>query len=157
MARVPERAKKPSNNDLPPSIDQKLWRPVFISTYMQWAATQPDPWEIPVKLACEKMQLIWNAIFPGSYYIVTSTSAVYLLVSMFEYTVQSVNTIYRLFNGLQTRGVTPLGRLDFRLLLRTLSLRITYGILTRIESNSPSMHSMSSGSVTRRPAVMILM
>jgi len=156
VARAPERAKKPSNNDLPASIDQKLWRPVFISTYMQWAATQPDPWDIPVKLACEKMQLIWNAIFPGSDYIVTSTSAVYLLVSMFEYTVQSINTIYRLFNRLQTHGIMPLGRLDFRLLSRTLSLRMTSGILTRIESSLPSMHSMSSGSDTRRPTVMIL-
>ena len=112
---------------------------------------------LPVKLACEKMQLIWDAIFPGCEYIVTSTSAVYLLVSMFEYTVQSINTIYRLFNGLQTHGVTPLGRLDFRLLSRTLSLRMTSGILTRIELSLPSMHSMSSGSVTRRPAAMILM
>ena len=156
MARAPERAKKPSNNDLPASIDQKLWRPVFISTYMQWAATQPDPWDIPVKLACEKMQLIWDAIFPRSDYIVTSTSAVYLLVSMFKYTVQSINTIYRLFNGLQTHGVTLLGRLDFRLVSRTLSLKMTYGTLMRIELNSPIMHSMSSGSVTRRPAAMIL-
>ena len=81
VTRAPEQAKKPNNNDLPAGIDQKLWRPVFISTYIQFVATQPNPWEIPAKLACEKMQLIWDAIFPNIEYTVIPTSAVYLLVS----------------------------------------------------------------------------
>jgi hypothetical protein len=48
---------------------------------MQFAASQPDPWDIPATLACEKLQLIWNAVFPGIEYTVTATGAVYLLVS----------------------------------------------------------------------------
>jgi len=48
---------------------------------MQFAAFQPDPWDIPAALACEKLQLIWDAIFPDISYTVTATSAVYLLVS----------------------------------------------------------------------------
>jgi hypothetical protein len=80
VVRAPERAKKPSNNDLPAGIDQKLWRPIFISTYMQFVAWQPDPWDVPAKLACEKLQLMWDAIFSGTDYIVTSTGVVYLLV-----------------------------------------------------------------------------
>lgn len=30
--------KKPGNNNLPDGVDQKLWRRVFISTYMQYVA-----------------------------------------------------------------------------------------------------------------------
>jgi hypothetical protein len=156
VTRAPERAKKVNNNDLPSGIDQKLWRPAFISTYMQFVASQPNPWELPVKLACEKLQLIWDAIFPGTDYIVTSTSAAYLLVSMLGYAVQFIfiDAFCRLFNGPQTHGVMPLGQLHLQFCLHTLSLMTAYGILMRIESNLPSMHLMSSGSATRRPAVM---
>jgi hypothetical protein len=48
---------------------------------MQFAASQSDPWDIPAALACEKLQVIWDAIFPDIEYTVTHTSAVYLLVS----------------------------------------------------------------------------
>jgi hypothetical protein len=48
---------------------------------MQFAASQSDPWDIPVTLACEKLQVIWDTIFPDVEYTVTPTSAVYLLVS----------------------------------------------------------------------------
>jgi hypothetical protein len=48
---------------------------------MKFAATQPDPWDIPATIACEKQQLIWDTIFPDIPYTVTATSAVYLLVS----------------------------------------------------------------------------
>jgi len=49
---------------------------------MQFAASQPDPWDIPATLACEKLQLIWDAIFPDIEHTVTTSSAVYLLVSI---------------------------------------------------------------------------
>ena len=78
-ARQTER-KKPGNNNLPDGVDQKLWRRVFISTYMQYVATTPNPWEVPVKLGCEKMQVIWDVIFPSIPYVVTSTSTVYFIV-----------------------------------------------------------------------------
>jgi hypothetical protein len=48
---------------------------------MQFAASQSDPWDIPAALACKKLQVIWDAIFPDIEYTVTHTSAVYLLVS----------------------------------------------------------------------------
>lgn len=48
---------------------------------MQFAALQPNPWDIPASLACEKLQLIWDAIFPHIPYTVTAAGAVYLLVS----------------------------------------------------------------------------
>ena len=67
--------------DLPEGTNQRLWWRTFVSTYMQFATSQPDPWDIPATLACEKLQLIWDAIFPGIEYTVTATSAVYLLVS----------------------------------------------------------------------------
>ena len=129
---MPERSKKPSNSDLPAGVDQKLWRSAFISTYMQFVATQPNPWEVPAKLACEKMQLIWDAIFPDIEYTVTVTSAVYLLVSMLSDTVRFIDNFCRLSSGLLTHGVVPLGRPHFRLCSHTLMLKITYGILTRI-------------------------
>jgi hypothetical protein len=52
----------------------------FVSTYMQYVGSLPNPWDIPAKLACGKMQLIWDAVFPNIKYEVTSTSAVYFLV-----------------------------------------------------------------------------
>ena len=67
--------------NLPEGINQRLWQPTFISSYMHFAASQPNPWEIPAGLACEKLQLIWDTIFPEIEYTVTITSAVYLLVS----------------------------------------------------------------------------
>jgi hypothetical protein len=81
--RTERLSKKVSNNDLPEGTDQRLWRRCFVSTYMQFAASQPDPWDIPAGLACEKLQLIWDAIFSGIQYTVTATGAVYLLVSPF--------------------------------------------------------------------------
>ena len=48
---------------------------------MQFAGTKSDPWDIPAAIACEKLQLIWDAIFPDIEYTVTTTSTVYLLVS----------------------------------------------------------------------------
>ena len=51
--------------------------------YMQFAGSQPDPWDILATLACEKLQIIWDTIFPNIPYTVTSTGAVYLLVSDF--------------------------------------------------------------------------
>jgi hypothetical protein len=76
-------SKKVGNNDLPEGTDQRLWRRTFISTYIQFVGTQPDPWDIPAALACEKLQIIWDTVFPSIPYTVTSTSAVYLLVSAF--------------------------------------------------------------------------
>ncbi|KAG2112307.1 uncharacterized protein F5147DRAFT_572537, partial [Suillus discolor] len=84
-----EQAKKPSNDDLPEGIDPKIWHRVFISTYIQYVATLANPWEVPAKLACEKMQVIWDAIFPHIGHTVTSLSSVYYIA------VQRVADSYR--------------------------------------------------------------
>ncbi|KAG2335812.1 hypothetical protein BDR05DRAFT_953807 [Suillus weaverae] len=84
-----ERAKKPSNDDLPEGINPKIWRRVFISTYIQYVATLANPWEVPTKLACEKMQVIWDVIFPHIGHTVTSLSSVYYIA------VQRVADSYR--------------------------------------------------------------
>ena len=70
-----------SLTDLPKGTDQRLWWQTFISTYMQFVASQSDPWDIPAALACEKLQVIWDAIFPDIDYTVTHMSTMYLLVS----------------------------------------------------------------------------
>jgi hypothetical protein len=75
-----KRTKKLSNNDLPDGVDLKTWRRSFISTYLQYVGSSSNPWDIPAKLACEKMQLIWDSIFPDVEYKITSTSPVYYLV-----------------------------------------------------------------------------
>ena len=73
--------KKLVNNDLPDRVELKAWRRSFVFTYMQYVGSLPNPWDIPSKLACEKMQLIWDAVFPDIEYNVTITSTVYHIVS----------------------------------------------------------------------------
>ena len=80
VVRPIKRTKKLSNNDLPDGVDLKTWRQSFVSTYMQYVRSSPNPWDIPTKLACEKMQLIWDAVFTNIEYEVTSTSTVYFLI-----------------------------------------------------------------------------
>ncbi|KAG1721176.1 uncharacterized protein EDB91DRAFT_1064536, partial [Suillus paluster] len=95
-----ERAKKPSNDDLPEGIDQKIWRRVFISTYIQYVATLANPWEVPTKLACEKMQVIWDAVFPNITHTVSSLSSVYYIVTEFaEYALSNLRFLYKKVNG----------------------------------------------------------
>ncbi|KAG2116937.1 hypothetical protein DEU56DRAFT_748183, partial [Suillus clintonianus] len=77
--------KKPSNEDLPEGINPKIWRRVFISTYIQYVATLANPWEVPTKLACEKMQVIWDAVFPDITHTVSSLSSVYYIVSALNF------------------------------------------------------------------------
>lgn len=81
---VPRQAsacsKKPNNTDLPEGVDQKLWRRTFIPTYMRFVGSQSNPWEIPVKVACSTMQLIWDPLFTDIPYDITGDSLVYLLV-----------------------------------------------------------------------------
>lgn len=80
--KVVSRPKKLVNNDLPDGVELKAaWRRSFVSTYMQFVGSSANPWDIPPKLACEKMQLIWDAVFPDIKYDVTSTSTVYHIVS----------------------------------------------------------------------------
>ncbi|KAI0245056.1 hypothetical protein BJV78DRAFT_1289384 [Lactifluus subvellereus] len=69
--------KKLGNNDLPDRVEPKTWRRSFVSTYMQYVVSLLNPWDIPAKLACKKMQLIWDTVFPDIEYEVTSTSTVY--------------------------------------------------------------------------------
>ncbi|KAG1860199.1 hypothetical protein DFJ58DRAFT_840080 [Suillus subalutaceus] len=85
-----ECTKKPGNNDLPDGVEQRLWRCVFISTYMQYVATLANPWEVPPKLACQKLQVIWDTIFPNIPYTVTEHK---------HHTVQHVADSYRSFIG----------------------------------------------------------
>ncbi|KAG1735573.1 uncharacterized protein EDB91DRAFT_1250404 [Suillus paluster] len=76
-AHQAERTKKPGNNDLPDGVEHRLWRRVFV----------------PPKLACQKLQVIWDAIFPSISCTVTSTSTVYIIA------VQRVSDSYRSFIG----------------------------------------------------------
>ncbi|KAG2116988.1 uncharacterized protein F5147DRAFT_567354, partial [Suillus discolor] len=91
-----ERAKKPSNDDLPEGINPKIWCRVFISTYIQYVATLANPWEVPAKLACEKMQVIWDAIFSHISHTVTSLSSVYYIVT---FTLSNLRFLYKKANG----------------------------------------------------------
>ena len=80
VPQAAKRAKKPGNNDLPDGVEAKLWRPVFVSTYMQYVGFMTNPWEIPVKTACEIMQLIWDAIFPDISFIVSPSNVLIVIL-----------------------------------------------------------------------------
>jgi hypothetical protein len=77
-----KRIKKLSNNDLPDGVEPKVWRRRFITTYMQYVASLDNPWDVPIKVACEIMQLIWDALFSHIPHTVDSNSSVYRIVSM---------------------------------------------------------------------------
>jgi hypothetical protein len=49
---------------------------------MQYVASLDNPWDVPVKVACDKMQLIWDALFSNIPHVVDSSSSVYRIVSM---------------------------------------------------------------------------
>ncbi|KAG1723303.1 uncharacterized protein EDB91DRAFT_1087848 [Suillus paluster] len=78
-AHQAKHTKKPGNNDLPDGVEHRLWRHVFVSTYMQYVATLANPWEVSPKLACQKLQVIWDAIFPSILCTVMSMSTVYII------------------------------------------------------------------------------
>jgi hypothetical protein len=102
---VTKRIKKPGNNDLPDGVDSKLWRPVFVSTYLQYIGSTTNPWEVPVKTACKIMQLIWDAIFPDIPHTITSTSPVYIIVSPLNMSlIVILMFVCRLTNEPQTPG-----------------------------------------------------
>jgi hypothetical protein len=104
VPKVTKHTKKPGNNDLPNGVETKLWRPVFVSTYLVYVGSMANPWEIPVKMACEIMQLIWDEIFPNIPYTVTSTSSVYLIVSPSCMLITILIFICRPSNKLRTPG-----------------------------------------------------
>ena len=81
VARPIKQTKKLSNSNLPDGFNLKTWHSSFVSTYMQYVGSSPNPWDVPAKLACKKMQLIWDVVFPDIEHEVTSTSTVYYLVS----------------------------------------------------------------------------
>jgi hypothetical protein len=82
--------QKLGNNDLPDGIDKKLWCQAFVATYMQFVGGLTDPWDVPPKLACEKMQLIWDALFDIKYKI-TPTSTVYIILRSIIYQYSTTN------------------------------------------------------------------
>jgi hypothetical protein len=87
---VARQKRKLGNNDLPDGIDMKLWRRAFVATYMQFVGGLSDPWDVPPRLACEKMQLIWDALFDIEYEI-TPTSTVYIIVRSLIYQYGTTN------------------------------------------------------------------
>ena len=151
VSRPIKRTKKLSNNDLPDGVDLKTWRRSFVSTYMQYVGSSRDPWDIPAKLACEKMQLIWDIVFPAIEYDVTSTSTVYHIVRPPSYisTLLLIN-IFRPFSVLRTPGEAPLARPVLPYSLHTSNLRLNSGILMRIAWNFPLTHSINFGFCTRK-------
>jgi hypothetical protein len=79
---------------------------------MQYVGSLTNPWEIPVKKACEIMQLIWDELFPDIPYTVTPTSAVYIIVSPSNTLIAILIFIGRPRNELQT----PIAMSSVRLL-----------------------------------------
>ena len=77
-----EPSKKPKNGDLPDGIDYKVWRHIFVPTFMKWVSQQDNPFEHNPKCSCEAMQNIWDALFDEVPYMVVPSSAVYALVSI---------------------------------------------------------------------------
>ena len=74
-------SKRPKNSDLPKGIDLKVWRRVFVPTFMRWVSQQENPFEHNVKLGCSAMQKIWDSIFHDVPCTITQSSPVYGLVS----------------------------------------------------------------------------
>ena len=74
-------SKRPKNSDLPRDIDFKVWRRVFVPTFMRWVSKQDNPFEHNPKLGCSAMQKIWDTIFPDVPCMITQSCAVYGLVS----------------------------------------------------------------------------
>lgn len=149
--------KKPSNINLPDGVDPKLWRRVFISTYMQYVATTPNPWEVPVKLGCETMQVIWNVIFPNIPYTVTSAGSVYLIVriSYISLINSTNNSICRLFSESLIPTEVPLAPRPLQLSLPISTLKLNSRTPMKIARNSPSMRLIIFGSCTGRQMVKI--
>ena len=151
--QVAKRTKKPSNNDLPEGIDIKLWRPVFISTYMQYVGSLTNPWEVPVKKACKVMQQLWDELFPNIPYTVTSTSAVYIIVSPLNMLITILIFIGRPRNELRTPGATSSVRLRTPLFRLMSALRKTFVTLTKLVWNLPNMLLTIFVSHSKRPRV----
>jgi len=84
-----EPSKRPKNGDLPSDIDYKVWRRVFVPTFMRWVSQQDNPFEHNAKLASEVMQLIWDNIFPDVPYMIIPSGPVYVLVSHHFYSLYS--------------------------------------------------------------------
>lgn len=138
--------------DLPKGTNQKLWRRTFVSTYMQFAATQSDPWNIPANVACEKLQIIWDSIFPDIEYTVTSTGAVYLLVCHSWSRFLSLTVLSdRFCNDLLTHGVAPSVPLLFPFSSHTSNHKTTYGIPTKVVPNLRRLPWTNFGLSTKRP------
>jgi hypothetical protein len=74
-------SKRPKNADLPGGIDFKVWRRVFVPTFMRWVSQQDNPFEHNPKLGCSAMQKIWDSIFSDVPYTITQSCSVYALVS----------------------------------------------------------------------------
>jgi hypothetical protein len=80
-----ESSKRAKNSDLPSDIDFKIWRRVFVPTFMRWVSQQDNPFEHNTKLGCEVMQQIWDTIFPDVPYTIIPSGPVHALVSRYFY------------------------------------------------------------------------
>jgi hypothetical protein len=78
--------KRFKNGDLPNGIDFKVWRRVFVPTFMRWVSQQDNPFEHNPKIGCNVMQRIWDSVFSDVPCTITQSSAVYALVSHNFYT-----------------------------------------------------------------------
>jgi len=85
-----ESSKRAKNSDLPSDIDFKIWRRVFIPTFMRWVSQQDNPFEHNTKLGCEVMQQIWDAIFPDVPYTIIPSGPVHALVSRYFYSLYTL-------------------------------------------------------------------
>jgi hypothetical protein len=69
---VPKNVRR---EELPEEIDVKWFRYTFVTTYMAYMARLMNPWDVPAKLACENMQLIWDKTGGPSYKVTVSSTA----------------------------------------------------------------------------------
>lgn len=76
-----ESSKRAKNSDLPSDIDFKIWRRVFVPTFMRWVSQQDNPFEHNTKLGCEVMQQIWDDIFPDVPYTIIPSGPVHALTA----------------------------------------------------------------------------
>jgi hypothetical protein len=88
-----ESSKRPKNGDLPSDIDYKVWRRVFIPTFIRWVSQQDNPFEHNPKLGCKVMQQLWDNIFFDVPYMIIPSGPVYALVSRHFYSLYS-NSFY---------------------------------------------------------------
>ncbi|KAF8483697.1 hypothetical protein DFH94DRAFT_723573 [Russula ochroleuca] len=91
--------KKRRREELPDYVTSKWFRYTFVSTYITFVGQTEDPCDVPVDLAVDVMQDIWDATCTHEYEITTSTP-------VYQKTVQHCEDSWR--NVIGSTGITSL-------------------------------------------------